>query len=125
LASADVPTYVLAGETDHIVPWENAYRATQMLGGTSRFILVNSGHIQALINPPDPESRRKYRTGDAVPASPEARLAEAAERTGSWWPDYLSWLEPRSGELKPKPKTLGSREHKPLTKAPGTYVLET
>ena len=22
LASADVPTYVLAGETDHIVPWQ-------------------------------------------------------------------------------------------------------
>jgi polyhydroxyalkanoate synthase len=125
LASADVPTYVLAGETDHIVPWENAYRATQMLGGTSRFILVNSGHIQALINPPDPNSRRKYRIADAVPASPEAWLPEAAERTGSWWPDYLSWLEPRSGELKPKPKTLGSKEYKPLIKAPGSYVFET
>ena len=24
LGSADVPTYVLAGETDHIVPWQNA-----------------------------------------------------------------------------------------------------
>jgi polyhydroxyalkanoate synthase len=125
LASADVPTYVLAGETDHIVPWENAYRATQMLGGTSRFILVNSGHIQALVNPPDPNSRRKYRIADAAPASPEAWLAEAAERTGSWWPDYLSWLEPRSGELKPKPKTLGSTEHKPLISAPGSYVFET
>jgi polyhydroxyalkanoate synthase subunit PhaC len=125
LASADVPTYVLAGVTDHIVPWENAYRGTQILGGTARFILVNSGHIQALINPPDPKSRRTYRIADAAPASPEAWLAEAAEHNGSWWPDYLGWLEPRSGELKPKPKTLGSKEHKPLVNAPGTYVFET
>src|ERR671924_61205 len=115
LASADVPTYVLAGATDHIVPWEE----------TPRFTLVNSGHTQSLINPPDPNSRRKYRIADAAPASPEAWLAEAAERTGSWWPDYLSWLEPRSGELKPKPKALGSTEHRPLINAPGSYVFET
>ena len=123
LASADVPTYVLAGETDHIVPWQNAYRATQMLGGTARFVLVNSGHIQALVNPPDPKSRRAYRIDDAAPASPDEWLATAAEHKGSWWPDYLAWLEPRSGELKPRPKTLGSKEHKPLADAPGTYVL--
>ena len=125
LASADVPTYVLAGETDHIVPWQNAYRATQILGGTSRFVLVNSGHIQALVNPPEPSSRRKYRVADAVAASPEAWRAGAAEHNGSWWPDYLRWLEPRSGERKPKPKSLGSKEHKPIAGAPGTYVFES
>jgi poly(3-hydroxyalkanoate) synthetase len=125
LASADVPTYVLAGETDHIVPWQNAYRATQILGGSSRFVLVNSGHIQALVNPPDPESRRAYRTADAAPASPEEWLAVAVEHKGSWWPDYLAWLEPRSGELKPRPKTLGSTDHEPIADAPGTYVLES
>lgn len=125
LASADVPTYVLAGETDHIVPWQNAYRATQILGGSSRFVLVNSGHIQALVNPPDPNSRRAYRTADAAPASPEEWLAVAVEHKGSWWPDYLAWLEPRSGELKPRPKTLGSTDHEPIADAPGTYVLES
>ena len=125
LASADVPTYVLAGETDHIVPWQNAYRATQILGGSSRFVLVNSGHIQALVNPPDPNSRRAYRTADAAPASPEEWLAVAVEHKGSWWPDYLAWLEPRSGELKPRPKTLGSKDHEPIADAPGTYVLES
>ena len=125
LGSADVPTYVLAGETDHIVPWQNAYRATQILGGTARFVLVNSGHIQALVNPPDPKSRRTYRTANAVEASPEEWLAAAVECKGSWWPDYLAWMEPRSGDLKPRPKALGSKDHKPIAGAPGTYVLET
>jgi len=107
------------------VPWHNAYRGTQILGGTSRFVLVNSGHLQALVNPPDPGSRRTYRVADAVPPSPEAWLAGAAEHKGSWWPDYLRWLEPRSGEPKPKPKTLGSKEHEPIAAAPGTYVFQT
>ena len=125
LASADVPTYVLAGETDHIVPWENAYRATQMIGGTARFILVNSGHIQALVNPPEPQSRRKYRMADAVPPNPQEWLASASEHNGSWWPDYLAWMEPLSGPLKPAPKQLGSKKHRRIVDAPGTYVRES
>ena len=55
--------------------------------------------------------------------SPDEWLNVAAEHKGSWWPDYLGWLEPRSGELKPSPKMLGSKEHTPIADAPGTYVL--
>ncbi|HEV2982062.1 MAG TPA: alpha/beta fold hydrolase, partial [Solirubrobacteraceae bacterium] len=47
LAQVDVDTYIVAGIKDHIVPWENAYRSTQLLGGESRFVLSTSGHIQA------------------------------------------------------------------------------
>ena len=43
------------------MPWENAYRATHLLGGRSRFVLSTSGHIQALVNPPAPDSRSSYR----------------------------------------------------------------
>jgi poly[(R)-3-hydroxyalkanoate] polymerase subunit PhaC len=125
LASADVPTYVLAGETDHIVPWQNAYRATQILGGTGRFVLVNSGHIQALVNPPDPKSRRTYRIADAVTPDANKWRRAAAEHTGSWWPDYRAWLEPLSGELKPRPAKLGSKEHRPIADAPGAYVFDS
>jgi len=39
LGAVDVDSYVVAGLTDHIIPWENAYRSTQLLGGHSRFVL--------------------------------------------------------------------------------------
>lgn len=42
---------------------------------------------------------------------------------GSWWPDYIEWLEPRSGQKVPAPKKLGSRLHKAMAKAPGRYVM--
>jgi polyhydroxyalkanoate synthase subunit PhaC len=60
LGAVDLDSYVVAGLTDHIGPWENAYRSTQLLGGSSRFVLSTSGHIQALVNPPAPDSRSTY-----------------------------------------------------------------
>src|SRR5262245_38539430 len=122
LGAVDVDSYIVAGSTDHIIPWENAYRSTQLLGGTPRFVLSTSGHIQALVNPPAPESRASYRAADLYPASPEAWAEQAATLPGSWWPDYDRWLAERSGDLKPAPKRLGNTRHKAQAKAPGNYV---
>jgi polyhydroxyalkanoate synthase len=122
LGAVDLDSYVVAGLTDHIIPWENAYRSTQLLGGAPRFVLSTSGHIQALVNPPGPESRSSYRVADEHPADPEAWLGRAATRPGSWWSDYDEWLAARSGELQPAPKRLGGGRYKALAKAPGSYV---
>ncbi|MDQ5832752.1 MAG: alpha/beta fold hydrolase, partial [Actinomycetota bacterium] len=122
LGAVDLDSYIVAGLTDHIIPWENAYRSTQLLGGRSRFVLSTAGHIQALVNPPASESRSSYRVADEHPATPEAWAERAATRPGSWWPDYDEWLAARSGELKAAPKRLGGGRHKALAKAPGSYV---
>jgi poly[(R)-3-hydroxyalkanoate] polymerase subunit PhaC len=125
LGEVDVDTYVVAGRGDHIVPWENAYRSGLLLGGATRFVLSTSGHIQALVNPPGregAESRASYHVGEDARANAGDWLAHAAQERGSWWPDYVSWLEARSGECRPAPRKLGSRRHKALAKAPGSYV---
>ena len=122
LGAVDVDSYVVAGLNDHIIPWENAYRSAALLGGTPRFVLSTSGHIQALINPPSAESRASYRVTDELPPTAEDFLERTPTRRGSWWPDYAEWLHARSGELKPAPAKLGNRKHKALAKAPGSYV---
>jgi polyhydroxyalkanoate synthase subunit PhaC len=125
LGTVDVDSYIVAGSSDHIVPWENAYRSTQLLAGATRFVLSTSGHIQALINPPGgpgAESRSSYRVAEEHPSDTGAWLGQAAKMAGSWWPDYVAWLQARSGELVVAPKALGSRRHKATAKAPGTYV---
>src|SRR4051812_33576846 len=122
LGAIDVDSYVVAGLTDHIIPWENAYRSTQLLGGESRFVLSTSGHIQALVNPPSAESRSSYRVTDEPPFDAQAWAESAPTRPGSWWPDYDEWLAARSGDLKPAPKRLGGAGFKALAKAPGSYV---
>ena len=122
LGSITLDSYTIAGLTDHIVPWENAYRSAQLLGGSKRFVLSTSGHIQALVNPPTAESRATYRIVGNPEPEPEAWLQAADVRPGSWWPDYRDWLAERAGELRRAPKTLGSRQHKATAKAPGNYV---
>jgi polyhydroxyalkanoate synthase len=123
LGTVDVDSYIVAGANDHIVDWRNAYRSTQLLGGESRFVLSTSGHIQALINPPSPDSRSSYLIADTNPPDLADWEEQAVTHRGSWWPDYIAWLEPRSGELVRAPEKLGSRVHKAMAKAPGTYVM--
>jgi poly[(R)-3-hydroxyalkanoate] polymerase subunit PhaC len=123
LGKVDLDAYIVAGSKDHIVQWVNAYQSTQLLGGDSRFVLSTSGHIQAMINPPTPDSRSSYRVAASNPADVAEWEAKAATHRGSWWPDYVAWLEPHAGNKVPAPKKLGSRKHKAMAKAPGIYVL--
>jgi polyhydroxyalkanoate synthase len=86
-------------------------------------VVSSSGHIQALVNPPGPDSRSSFRVADELPEDPEAFLAQAPRVPGSWWSDWDAWLAERSGKLKAAPKTLGNRRYKAQAKAPGSYVL--
>jgi polyhydroxyalkanoate synthase subunit PhaC len=122
LGAVDIDAYVVAGANDHIIPWQQAYRSTQLLGGSPRFVLSDSGHIQALVNPPGPESRRRYRVAETNPPEPDAWLDQAVTRPGSWWPDYAEWLGERSGALRRPPRALGNRRYRALAAAPGSYV---
>ena len=123
LGRVDVDSYVIAGLNDHIVPWQNAYRGGRLLGGRQRFVLSTSGHIQALINPPGPESRSSYRVAEELPDDPERFFETTPKHNGSWWTDYVAWLGERSGETRPARKTYGNARFKATAKAPGGYVL--
>ncbi|HEV2452369.1 MAG TPA: alpha/beta fold hydrolase, partial [Streptosporangiaceae bacterium] len=67
LSKVDVNGYVVAGVADHLCPWQSCYRSTQLLGGTSRFVLSTSGHIAALVNPPG-NPKASFYTGKQNPA---------------------------------------------------------
>jgi len=123
LSKIDVDSYVVAGSTDHICPWDSCYSSVHMLGGESRFVLSTAGHIAALVNPPtNPKSN--FRINEALPESAEQWQAGAVTHPGSWWTDHIAWLADRSGERKDAPTSLGSDRHSPSGKAPGTYVME-
>ena len=122
LGKVDIDAFVVGGVTDHITPWKACYRTTQMLGGKREFVLSNSGHIQAILNPPG-NPKAKYFVNDALPATADEWAATATPVQGSWWERWAIWLGERSGEMVPSPKKLGNRKYKPMDAAPGTYVL--
>ena len=122
LAAVTCDAYVVAGSTDHIIPWEGAYQATQLLGGTTEFVLSSSGHIQAIVNPPG-NKKSSYLTRPGPPP-PEASVwrETAIQNQGTWWDHWLLWLGKHSGQKRPARTELGNEEHPPLDPAPGRYV---
>ena len=123
LSTVNLESYIVAGIDDHISPWKSTYRATQLLGGTHRFVLSNSGHIAAMVNPPS-NPKASFRTGPSEQLDSNEWLAGAETVQGSWWPDYTNWLESRSGGMKDAPRRLGSTKYPATDPAPGTYVLQ-
>ncbi len=116
-------SYVVAGLTDHITPWKGVHKTAQIMGEGTTFVLSNSGHLQSLINPPT-NPKASFMIGTVNPSGPDAFVAAAEKRKGSWWLDWRDWLQARSGDEVTAPASLGSERHPVLAAAPGTYVFD-
>ena len=130
LGAVDAPTYLYASREDHIVPWQSAYRSTELLGGPKRFVLGASGHVAGVINPASKNKRSYWAAPETEQAAAAAALPgdaggwfdAAEERPGSWWNDWTSWLAGRSGPMVPAPTAPGNDGHPVIEPAPGRYV---
>ena len=121
LGRIDMPSYVLATQDDHIVPWRSAYRSTQLVGGKSQFVLGASGHIAGVINPAS-KNKRSYWIDGTLGDDAERWLASAKTVPGSWWTHWMKWLKPHAGKQVPAPARPGNAKHRPIEPAPGRYV---
>ena len=128
LTRLSMPAYIFGSREDHIVPWVSAYASTQVLRGPQRFVLGASGHIAGVVNPPA-KKRRSYwvaegagAEGRPLPGDPNAWLAQAQEKPGSWWPDWASWLAGHSGKQVRARAKSGNARYRPIEPAPGRYV---
>ncbi|WP_420967361.1 alpha/beta fold hydrolase [Bradyrhizobium sp. B120] len=123
MSKVKADSYVVAGSTDHITPWKGVYKTAQIMGEGTTFVLSNSGHLQSLINPPS-NPKASFMIGPISKEKPDAFMASAEKRKGSWWLDWRDWLQARSGDEVAAPASLGSARHPSLGAAPGTYVFE-
>ena len=121
LGRIDMPSYVLATQEDHIVPWRSAFRTTQLVRGRSQFVLGASGHIAGVINPAS-KNKRSYWVDGGEGDDAEKWLASAAEVPGSWWRHWIAWLAPMAQEKVAARSALGDRDHPMIEPAPGRYV---
>jgi polyhydroxyalkanoate synthase len=120
LSKVTTPAYIVATKEDHIAPWRSCYPGTQVLAGRRRFVLGASGHIAGIVNPPA-AGKYAYWTNTRLPADPDAWLAGATPRAGSWWSDWGPWLARRAGKKVPA-RRPGDGKFAPLEDAPGSYV---
>ena len=127
LSLIDVPTFIYGSREDHIVPWRTAYASVPLLSGPLEFVLGASGHIAGVINPPAKNKRNYWvlkAEDKSLPESPDDWFDQAEEVPGSWWPEWIRWLDQYGGKKIKARATAGSAEHPVIEAAPGRYVMQ-
>jgi polyhydroxyalkanoate synthase len=123
LRDVTTPTYVQAGREDHIAPAESVWKITDHFDGPIRFVLAGSGHIAGVVNPPA-AGKYQYWTNEKPARSLDEFIAGATETKGSWWPDWIGWIEARGADKVPAEgaRVPGEGKLGALEDAPGSYV---
>ncbi|QYJ06273.1 PHA/PHB synthase family protein [Qipengyuania flava] len=120
--------FILGGVTDHITPWKATYRSTKLFGSKDvTYVLSQSGHMQAILNPPGNPKAKYFIQKDSkkkLPDTADEWLKGTEEVAGSWWPYWMEWVQARAGGKKKAPAKLGNKDYTPLDPAPGLYVME-
>ena len=122
LSAVKTRTYVVGTREDHIAPWPGVYRGARHYGGPVRFVLAASGHIAGIVNPPA-AGKYSHWTHRQMLKDNESWLERAAEKPGSWWPDWAAWVARSAGGKAPA-RVPGEGPLPTLCDAPGTYVAE-
>jgi polyhydroxyalkanoate synthase len=125
LTKVKTPSYVQAGREDHIAPPQSVWKITHQFQGPMRFVLAGSGHIAGVVNPPVAHKYHYWTNATKVDTLTDF-LATARESKGSWWPDWLQWIDRKSDSKMPVKgaRIPGKGKLKALTDAPGRYVRE-
>lgn len=128
LKDLSVPLFVVGTESDHIAPWRSVYKTQLFTDGDLTFVLTKGGHNSGILSEPG-HQRRHYRVAHrpqgALYVGPDAWLAQADVKPGSWWPDWADWLASRGGgRVDPPPVGAADKGLAPLGAAPGEYVLQ-
>ncbi len=120
LGAIKTPVFMVAFKDDHVAAWEKSYAGLALFSGETRFLLGGSGHNAGMVNPPA-AGKHGYWTGEALPASAEAWREAAANRPGSWWPEWESWLVDPKAKRVPA-RAVGGGDLPIIEAAPGSYV---
>ena len=128
LSDIRVPIFSVATTTDHVSPWRSVYKIELLADTEVTFLLTGGGHNAGIISEighPGRTYRVATKAADALHADPDIWVAKASEKAGSWWPEWVGWLDARSGAPGAPPAIANAAAgYPPLGEAPGTYVLQ-
>ncbi|MBZ0217443.1 MAG: alpha/beta fold hydrolase, partial [Fimbriimonadaceae bacterium] len=124
-----VPIFTVGTVKDHVAPWQSVFKIHMLTDTEVTFVLTSGGHNAGIVSEPG-HPRRSYQIQTKKimdrHIDPETWMAEAAKKDGSWWIDWVAWLDARSGKSTATPPAMGAPEagYAPDEAAPGTYVLQ-
>jgi len=128
LSDIRAPIFAVGTEWDHVSPWRSVYKIHLLADSDVTFLLTSGGHNAGIVSEPGHPGRRyrvAFKGASANYADPDVWLAQNEPRAGSWWPEWVAWLDAQSGAPVAPPE-IGkpASAYAPLGDAPGTYVLQ-
>lgn len=123
------PIFAVGTEADHVAPWRSVYKIHLLTEGDITFVLTSGGHNAGIVSEPGHPHRHyriEHRPAHGGFAAPEDWVDKATRRDGSWWVEWVTWLNARSGEpVAPPPMAAPGKGYPALADAPGSYVRMT
>ncbi len=131
VALKDIKTsiFALGAERDHIAPWRSVYNIELYSSASTEFVLTGGGHNSSVVSPPT-KAGAHYRISKCNASDkyidPDTWLASATQRQGSWWPEWVLWLDARSSSARVAPSLLSNTvsDLPSYGPAPGSYVFQ-
>ena len=126
LTDIRAPIFTVGTVRDHVAPWRSTYKINFLTDTDVTYLLTTGGHNAGIVSEPGHDHRGfqvMTRTADDRYIDPDAFLAQAPQKQGSWWPEWVAWLATQSGEPVDPPK-MANAEHAALGDAPGAYVRQ-
>ena len=126
LTDIRVPIFAVGTTQDHVAPWRSTYKIQLLTDTEVTYLLTSGGHNAGIVSAPGSDGRSfqlMTKNADDHFVDPETWLAQAPRKQGSWWPEWVAWLNTRSGEPL-APPAIGTAGYAPLADAPGIYVLQ-
>ncbi len=123
-----VPIFAVGTERDHVAPWRSTHKIHLLTDTEVTYLLATGGHNAGIVSEPGHDGRGfqvMTKKPDDHHVDPETWQAQAPRKEGSWWPEWISWLNARSGDpVAPPHIGAPAAGYAPLGDAPGTYVLQ-
>jgi polyhydroxyalkanoate synthase len=128
LSDIRVPIFSVGAQRDHVAPWRSVFKIHLLTDTEVTFLLTSGGHNAGIVSEPG-HPRRSYqvltRPAEAPYLDPDRWLATAPTTEGSWWPEWVKWLNARSGKKTAPPAMGNAAGYRPICDAPGAYVHMT
>ena len=128
LTDIRAPVFMVGTVRDHVAPWRSTYKINLLTDTDVTYLLTTGGHNAGIVSEPGHHHRSfqvMTRKSNDRYVNPDAYLAEALHKDGSWWPEWTAWLAQHCGQLvAPPPMGAAAMGYAPHGDAPGTYVLQ-
>jgi polyhydroxyalkanoate synthase len=128
LTDIRAPIFTVGTVHDHVAPWRSTYKISLQTETDVTYLLTSGGHNAGVISEPGHDGHSfqvMTKKANDHYVDPDAYLAAAPRKDGSWWPEWVAWLATRSGAAS-APPSMGAAAagYAPLCDAPGTYVFQ-